>query len=150
MYMDKAATDTPMSVPDAELAFQLRDTLARGARRVRIDTGPPLSQMSVLGLLARHGALSTNDLAAAERIRPQSMTVIVRALETNGLVQRRPHPTDRRQTLIEKTEKGHQLLSEILAMREDWLAQLITTRLNDDERAELRRGLDLIRRIIED
>lgn len=139
-----------MSDPDAELAFRLRDTLARGARRVRIDTGPPLAQMSVLGLLTRHDALSTNDLAAAERVKPQSMTVIVRALEENGLVQRRPHPTDRRQTLIEKTEKGDQLLREILAMREDWLAQLIATRLNEVERIELRRGLELISRVIED
>ncbi|MBU3032379.1 MarR family winged helix-turn-helix transcriptional regulator [Paracoccus marinaquae] len=147
---DKNSEETLKRNPDAELAFRLRDTLARGARRVRIDTGPPLAQMSVLGLLTRNQAMSTNDLAAAERMRPQSMTVIVRTLEENGLVQRRPHPTDRRQTLIEKTEKGSQLLNEILAMREDWLARVIATRLDATERAELKRGLELISRVIED
>ncbi|MCA1495082.1 MarR family transcriptional regulator, partial [Ensifer sp. NBAIM29] len=68
------------------LAFQLRDILGRGARRVRIEAGPPLSQLTVLGHLQRRGALSTNDLAAAERVRPQSMTATVKALEKEGLV----------------------------------------------------------------
>jgi DNA-binding MarR family transcriptional regulator len=36
-------------------------------------------------------------------------TVVVDDLETQGLVVRRPHPTDRRAKLVELTRKGHQL-----------------------------------------
>ena len=75
--------------PVARLAFDLRETLGRGARLIRIENGPPLQQLTVLGHLQRRGALSTNDLAAAERVRPQSMTVIVQALEGAGLIARR-------------------------------------------------------------
>ena len=68
----------------AALAVELRATLLRGARRIRIESGPPLAQLTVLGHLQRRGALSTNDLAAAERVRPQSMFITVRSLEEAG------------------------------------------------------------------
>ncbi len=131
------------------LAFKLRDILGRGARRVRIEAGPPLQQLTVLGHLQRRGALSTNDLAAAERVRPQSMTATVKALEKEGLVGRRPHPTDGRQMLIEMTPKGVKTLNDIFAIREDWLATLIGRHLSDRDRQDLERGLTLINRIIE-
>jgi DNA-binding MarR family transcriptional regulator len=131
------------------LAFQLRDILGRGARRVRIEAGPPLSQLTVLGHLQRRGALSTNDLAAAERVRPQSMTATVKALEKDGLLGRRPHPTDGRQMLLEMTPKGAKTLEDIFAMREDWLTTLIIRHLDDRDRHDLERGLALINKIIE-
>lgn len=131
------------------LALELREVLARGARRVRIEAGPPLAQLTVLGHLSRQGAMSTNDLAAAERVRPQSMTATVRALEQEGLIGRRPHPTDGRQMLIEMTPKGVAMLNDIFAKREDWLAGLIAEKLSDKERKELKRGLVLVQRIID-
>ena len=133
----------------AALAFELRETLSRGARVIRVETGPPLSQLSVLGHLMRRGALSTNDLAAAEKVRPQSMTITVRALEEAGLVKRRPHPTDGRAVLIEMTREGDKILEDIFAVREGWLADVILEKLTDKERRELQRGLELVRRIID-
>ncbi len=116
---------------------------------MRIENGLPLAHLTVLGHLLRRKALSTNDLAAAERVRPQSMTMIVRSLENDGLVCRRPHPTDRRQTLIELTPKGSATLEEVFAMREDWLAEMIVNTLDAQERHELERGLSLLQRIID-
>ncbi len=133
----------------AALAFELRETLSRGARRMRVEPGPPLSQLAVLAHLQRRGALSTNDLAAAERVRPQSMFITVQSLEKIGLIQRRPHPTDGRQMLIELTRKGVKTLKNIFAMREDWLTSMILQRLTVDERRELQRGLKLIQRIVD-
>lgn len=133
----------------ASLAFQLRDTLARGARRVRIEAGPPLSQLTVMGHLQRRGPMSTNDLAAAERVRPQSMTATVKALESEELVERSPHPTDGRQVLIAMTPKEVKTLADIFAMREDWLAALIGRHLSEKDREDLERGLTLINRLIE-
>jgi DNA-binding MarR family transcriptional regulator len=133
----------------AELAFELRETLSRGARLIRVESGPPLSQLTVLGHLQRRGALSTNDLAAAERVRPQSMTITVRALENDDLVERRPHPTDGRTVLIQLTRKGIKTLESIFAVREDWLNSVMLEKLTEAERHELRRGLALIKRIID-
>lgn len=134
--------------PVARLAFDLRETLGRGARLIRIENGPPLQQLTVLGHLQRRGALSTNDLAAAERVRPQSMTVIVQALEGAGLIARRPHPTDRRQMLLELTPDGVKTLEDIFAAREDWLTQVMLEKLTEDDRQDLERGLALIKKII--
>jgi DNA-binding MarR family transcriptional regulator len=133
----------------AALAFELRETLSRGARRIRVESGPPLPQLTVLGHLQRRGALSTNDLAAAERVRPQSMSNTVRSLEEAGLVGRRPHPTDGRQVLIELTRKGVRTLEKIFAVREDWLITVILKELTDGERHELQRALALVQRIID-
>ena len=133
----------------AALAFELRETLSRGARRIRVESGPPLSQLTVLGHLQRRGALSINDLAAAERVRPQSMSNTIRALEETGLVHRRAHPTDGRQVLIELTRKGVRTLEKIFAVREDWLTTVIVQELTDAERQELRRALGLVQRIID-
>jgi len=132
-----------------ELAFELRETLSRGVRLIRVESGPPLSQLTVLGHLQRRGALSTNDLAAAERVRPQSMTITVRALENDDLVERRPHPTDGRTVLIQLTRKGIKTLESIFAVREDWLNSVMLEKLTEAERHELRRGLALIKRIID-
>ncbi|MGV9865399.1 MarR family winged helix-turn-helix transcriptional regulator [Rhodococcus koreensis] len=133
----------------AALAFELRETLSRGARRIRVESGPPLAQLTVLGHLQREGALSTNDLAAAERVRPQSMSNTVRALEEAGLVRRKAHPTDRRQVLLELTPEGVETLDEIFAVREDWLSIVILQELSEDERRDLQRGLALVQRIID-
>jgi DNA-binding MarR family transcriptional regulator len=133
----------------AALAFELRETLSRGARLIRVESGPPLSQLTVLGHLQRHGAVSTNYLAAAERVRPQSMSITVQALEKSGLVKRRPHPTDGRQVLIELTRKGVKTLENIFAIREDWLTSIILQKLTDDERQDLQRGLALVQRIVD-
>jgi DNA-binding MarR family transcriptional regulator len=133
----------------AALAFELRETLSRGARRIRIEPGPPLSQLTVLGHIDRRGPLSTNDLAAAEQVRPQSMTATVRSLEEAGLVRRRPHPTDGRTVLIDMTSKGRKSFESILAIREDWLVAVMRQKLTLDERQKLRDGLTLIQKIID-
>lgn len=133
----------------ARLAFDLRETLSRGARLIRVESGPPLSQLTVLGHLQRQGAMSTNDLAAAERVRPQSMSITVRALEDAGLVGRRPHPTDGRTVLIQLTRKGVKTLEDIFAVREDWLHAVIVEKLTEEERRELQRGLTLIKKIVD-
>lgn len=151
--MDDLDPDRPGFEDSSEsttaLAFELREVLARGARRVRVEAGPPLSQLTVLGHLSRQSAMSTNELAAAERVRPQSMTATVRSLEEEGLVGRRPHPTDGRQVLIEMTPKGVDMLKNIFAIREDWLAGVIGEKLTQEEREELHRGLALVKRIID-
>ena len=50
--------------------------------------------------------MSMGELAAALGIDRPNATVLVDDLETQGLVRRRPHPTDRRAKLVEATRKG--------------------------------------------
>jgi DNA-binding MarR family transcriptional regulator len=55
------------------------------------------------------GPMSMRELAAALGIDPPNATVLVDDLEAQGLMRRRPHPTDRRAKLVEATRKGEQL-----------------------------------------
>ena len=50
--------------------------------------------------------MAMGELAAAMGIDPPNATVLVDDLEAQGLVRRRPHPTDRRAKLVEPTRKG--------------------------------------------
>ena len=53
--------------------------------------------------------MSMGDLAAALEIDRPNATVLVDELESQDLVRRRPHPTDRRAKLVEATRKGKTL-----------------------------------------
>jgi len=53
--------------------------------------------------------LSMGELAALLGIDRPNATVLVDELEEQGLVRRRPHPTDRRAKLVEATAKGQKL-----------------------------------------
>jgi DNA-binding MarR family transcriptional regulator len=138
------AGNAPVAAP---LAHELRETLGRLVRRLRGEPGPPSGQLSVLGRLDRGGPASISDLAAAERMRPQSMAQTVRELETATLVSRRPDPTDGRRALLELTPAGLDTLRETRAAREDWLSQALERELDEDERALLQRALTLLDRV---
>ena len=137
-----------MTVQDAPLAQEFRETLGRLVRRLRAESGqPPVGQLAVLGRLDREGPASTSDLAAAERMRPQSMAQTVRDLESAGLVSRRPDPDDGRRALVELTAAGLERLHTTRARREGWLAELFEREFTAAERETLRAALPLLRRI---
>jgi DNA-binding MarR family transcriptional regulator len=131
----------------ATLAHELRETVGRVIRRLRIEPGPPVPQLTVLGRLDREGAASVSGLAAAERMRPQSMAQTVRDLEAAGLVSRRPDPDDGRRVLIELTATGRETLKATRARREGWLAETLDRELDAAERGALHDALALLRRI---
>jgi DNA-binding MarR family transcriptional regulator len=131
----------------AVLAHELRETLGRVVRRVRAEPGPSVGRLAVLGRLDRDGPASISDLAACERIRPQSMAQTVHDLESAGLVSRRPDPADGRRAFVELTAAGHDLLQTTRARRETWLTQALERELDAAERALLHEALGLLSRL---
>ncbi len=131
----------------AALAHELRETVGRLVRRLRQEPGPPAAQLTVLGRLDRHGPASVSDLAAVERMRPQSMAQTVGDLERAGLVSRRPDPDDRRRAFVELTDDGRELLRATRARREGWLTAALERELTAAERAALADALALLGRI---
>jgi DNA-binding MarR family transcriptional regulator len=135
------------TIATAELAHELRETIGRLVRRLRQEPGPPAPQLAVLGRLDREGTASVSDLAAAERMRPQSMAQTVHDLEAAGLVSRRPDPDDRRRFFVELTPAGGELLRTTRATREGWLTDALERELSAEERAALARALALLVRV---
>ena len=129
------------------LASELRMVLGHLMRRLRAEHRFSLSQGAVLGRLDREGTRSIGDLAAAERVRPQSMAQTISDLEQDGLIARRPDPSDGRRTLVELTDQGRATLEADRRNREGWLAQAIAEDLSPSEQQLLARAIELLKRL---
>jgi DNA-binding MarR family transcriptional regulator len=133
----------------AELAGELRLAVHRLTRRLRQENPPDdltLSQVSALAVVFREGPLTAGDLAAAEQVRPPSMTRMIAALETSGMVDRTPNPADARQVMVSITDRGRSTMETYIQLREQWLTEQLVD-LTDEELATLRRACDLLVRL---
>jgi DNA-binding MarR family transcriptional regulator len=135
------------SVDALLVASELRVVLGQLVRRLRAERGFSLAHGAVLGRLDREGARSISDLAAAERVRPQSMAQTVSELEADGLISRRPDPDDGRRALLELTNRGRQTLEEDRTHREGWLIQAIAEGFSEQEQQALARAVPLLTRL---
>jgi DNA-binding MarR family transcriptional regulator len=77
-------------------------------RAVSEAVGLSFSRTRAVRRVARR-PMSMGELAALLGIDRPNATVVVDDLEAQGLVQRTPHPTDRRAKLVEATPKGRSL-----------------------------------------
>ena len=132
------------------LASRLRVAVVRLNRRLRAQRDAEavvtLTQLSAMASLHRHGPMTPGELAACERVQPPSMTRVIAALTDSGFVDRSPHPTDGRQTVVALTTAGRDYVDAEVSARERWLdAQL--AQLTADERDALSRAVDIIDRI---
>ncbi len=84
----------------------------------------------------RHGPLTLSQLAEANGFDAPYATLVVDKLEAHGLVERRPHPDDRRRKLVNLTAAGHAAVATVdaillrppravSALRTDELRQLV-------------------------
>jgi len=138
----------PARTDPTVVASELRLVLGLLVRRLRAENRLPLPQGSVLGRIDREGPASVSELAAAERVRPQSMAQTVADLEADGLVTRRPDPGDRRRWLVELTAAGDSALEADRRTREGWLAEAIRG-LSREEQAVLARAVGVLRELAE-
>ena len=95
-------------------------------REVSEALGMTFGRVRAIRTLARE-PLSMGELAAALGIDRPNATVLVDDLESQGIVRRRAHPTDRRAKLVELTRRGKTLArraDEILATPPAALAAL--------------------------
>ncbi|WP_171170076.1 MarR family winged helix-turn-helix transcriptional regulator [Streptomyces sp. I05A-00742] len=136
-----------------EAASRLRVLAGQLTRRLRAageGTDVTLSQAAVLSGLDRRGPATTVELARWERVRPQSMGATLAGLEEAGLVERSPHPSDRRQVLISLSPEGRHRLAEVRRAREGWIAQALRERFDERERAVVVEAIGLLERLAED
>jgi DNA-binding MarR family transcriptional regulator len=135
------------SVDVCTVASELRVVLGQLVRRLRAEHRFSLAQGAVLGRLDREGASSTSDLAAGERVRPQSMAQTVCELEADGLISRRRDPTDGRRALLELTPLGRETLQADRSQREGWLIKAIAEGFSDEEQRTLALAVPLLERL---
>jgi DNA-binding MarR family transcriptional regulator len=105
--------------------------------------------VSVLGHLYRRGALTPGELAAADRLQPQSLTRVLAELERAGLAAREQDPADRRRHRIRLTDEGLAALLRDARPRDEWLAGAMERELSPVERELLRLAAPLLERLAE-
>jgi DNA-binding MarR family transcriptional regulator len=122
-------------------------SLGRRLRTERTPGGLTALELGVLGHLHRRGPLTPGDLAAAERVQPQSLTRTLTALQAARLTQREPDPADGRRSLLAITESGLAVLRAEMAQRDRWLAAAMAEHLTSTEIELLRLAGELMDRL---
>src|ERR1700752_418853 len=94
----------------ADLLHSAAIHLLRKLRREDAASGLNAPRLSALSVVVFAGPLTLGDLAAAEQVRPPTMTRIVDALVAQGLMRKKKNTQDVRSTLIHATAAGKRLL----------------------------------------
>jgi DNA-binding MarR family transcriptional regulator len=94
--------------------------------------GVTLHQLGALRHLAKQGPLTMNELAARMEVSPSSATQLVDRLVQHGLVERLPHPTDRRVLRVAISESASVAVRDFEKERSRGLAKLLAP-LSEDE-----------------
>jgi MarR family transcriptional regulator for hemolysin len=132
--------------PRREILFELLD-VARALRtyvdqRAR-EHGMTRAQWAVLARLERDEGMMQTEMAEALEIQPISLVRLVDRLCEQGLVERRPHPTDRRANCLYLTDAGRDRLIEMVPLAREISANVLASFSEQDVAEFLRRLVSL-------
>jgi DNA-binding MarR family transcriptional regulator len=96
--------------------------------------GLTYTRLRLLEALHCGGPAIMRELGVQLGVSPRNMTAMVDALEDAHLVVRRPHPTDRRATLVELSPDGIKEAEQALAPRLDAVAELFEVFSAEEQR----------------
>jgi MarR family transcriptional regulator, transcriptional regulator for hemolysin len=99
-----------------EILFQLSD-VARSMRtyidQCAREHGMTRAQWGALARLERQEGMTQTEMAEVLEIQPISLVRLIDRLCQHGLVERRPHPSDRRANRLYLTDKGRSTLTRM-------------------------------------
>jgi DNA-binding MarR family transcriptional regulator len=134
-----------------QLADRLHSAAIHLLRRVRKQdeaSGVGPAQLSALSVLVFGGPTTLGGLAAAEMVRPPTMSRIVAGLRRSGLAESVSDDRDARRLRIRATAKGTRLLQKGRERRIRYLAQHLAD-LSADDLRKLGEGVEIVRRVLE-
>jgi DNA-binding MarR family transcriptional regulator len=138
------STDTAVVEFAGQLFFRLwRVSHTRFAEALE-SLGLTTALFALLNVLGAHEGAIQQEIGAAMGIDPSTMVALIDQLESAGLAQRRPRPTDRRAREVVITPKGRRVLKQ---------ARQLALQVEDDvlrglNGAERRQLLALLRRAL--
>ena len=144
----------PGSCPRPEV-FEVADGLHSAAihllRRVRkqdVAMGEGPARLSALSVLVFGGPKALGELAAAEQVKPPTMSRMVAGLARSRLVTISADPQDARRMQIHATAKGIRLLQKGRRMRVAYLAAHLD-RLALEELAKLGQAVETLKKLLD-
>lgn len=101
------------------------------------------SRTRLLWELLQRGPSTQRELADALRVTPRNITGLVDALVATGFVSREPHPTDRRATLVQFTQRGADVAQELERDQQEF-ARVLFDGMPQAQLTGFVRGLDAV------
>jgi DNA-binding MarR family transcriptional regulator len=143
-----ATRTPPRRLTPLDDAVALRVAVARIHRAVRSRSprALTLSQSSALSRVEECGPLRLGVLAQREGVAPATMSKVVDALASAGMIERVADAEDARASLVRVTPLGAQTLHEIRSASTRVIHDALAT-LSDAERSRLRRALPVLDRL---
>ena len=141
-------------MPDEKHLMEVADRLhsaaihlLRNAAKTDTQSGQGPARLSALSVLVFGGAKTLGQLAAAERVKPPTMSRIVAGLKQTGLARIQNDGSDARKIKITVTPKGERLLQEARKRRIQTLAESLKI-LGSGDLDTLRKASELIERML--
>ena len=147
-----SSTTSPPPTIQLAVADRLHSAAIHLLRRLRkedVASGLSAPRLSALSVIVFGGPLTLGELAAAEQVRPQTMTRIVRALEAKGLVTRAGDASDRRIVRLRATPLGVRTLHKGRARRIAVLARWLDS-VSPGELTKIDEVAALLQRLLTD
>ena len=143
--LEKEIIETSAASTGEDLRVQLVDEFAafgpaylRWVKSRLQDGGISYARMRLLSALHCNGSQIMSSLSEWLGVTPRNVTALVDALEEEGLVERHPHPTDRRATIIELTREGAETCGAMYDGHREAVSELFVGLSEDDQRELIR------------
>jgi DNA-binding MarR family transcriptional regulator len=121
--------------------------LLRRVRKQDAATGEGPARLSALSVLVFGGSKTLGELAAAEQVKPPTMSRIVAGLARSRLIEITSDPEDARRMRIRATSKGTRLLQKGRELRITYLASNLKA-LTPEELTRLGDAVEILQRLM--
>jgi DNA-binding MarR family transcriptional regulator len=141
-----------LSSDHVEAADRFHSAAIHALRHVRREdpaSGLSAARLSALSVLVFGGPRTLGELAAAEQVRPATMTRIAQSLVEDGYARRAGDPEDGRVVRLSATAKGKRVMQQGRERRVANLARLLE-RLSGEEVTRVREAAALVERALAD
>jgi DNA-binding MarR family transcriptional regulator len=136
----------PTAIFTAMRTFEVANALAGAVEsNLRHQFGLSVGRFSLLMILHRYSEseLTPSDLANRAAVTRATVTGLLDGLEHDGLVERRPHSTDRRRVALKLTAAGKDFIAKLIPAYAPRLSA-VASGLTEKERRQFLRLLDKI------
>ena len=140
---------TPAALAVADRLHSAAILLLRRVRKQDVATGEGPARLSALSVLVFGGPKTLKELAAAEQVKPPTMSRIVSGLARSRLVHIEQDPEDARRMRIHATPKGTQILQKGRERRIAYLASRLD-RLSPQELADVGQAVEILQRLLKE
>jgi len=126
MSTTDAAVDESLDAITDALLTASRLLVAISARSIAlVDDTITIPQFRTLVILSNEGPVNLATLASLLDVQPSTIVRMVDRLVSAGLIDRRAHPTSRRELVAELTARGRRVVQKVTANRRNELARVV-------------------------